>query len=84
MSDAREVWTILIVFKNGQPMTMCADEHTCKTCYENWIDSMGQGFEVGDNKLIEIDGFTDSADRAPCKFAFLYDEVLAIRTWRMY
>lgn len=80
-----EVWSLVVIFSTGDSMQICASEHACKTAHDRWTDSITKGFEVeGEDNLIEIEGFTDSADRAPRKMAFLADQVKCVSTWRLY
>lgn len=85
MNKNAEIWKITVVFKTGDAISMCTSEHACKTAYDSWIDSISAFDAEGTAAdLIEIDGITDTADRAPTKMGFLRSEVKAISILRMY
>ncbi len=81
-----EIWKITIIFKSADYSAVLASEHICKTAYDAWIDCVSQGFSTEDtpSDIIEIEGTTDTADRAPMKVAFLASEVKAVNVLRMY
>ncbi len=81
-----EIWKITIIFKSADYSAVLASEHACKTAYDTWMDCISQGYDAGGtpNDIIEIEGTTDTADRAPMKVAFLASEVKAVNVLRMY
>lgn len=79
-----EVWRVEIAFTNGASNSICCTEHNGKTAYEAWFDSRGGEFETITDKPIEIVGYTDTADRAYRKVAFMASEVNSISVYRVY
>lgn len=82
-----EVWRVEIGFNNGASNCICCTESGGKTAYDGWYDSRSGEFlsaERSAEKPIEIEGFTDTADKAYRKLAFIPSEVNSISVFRVY
>lgn len=85
MTSQGEIWKITIIFRSTDSVSLCTSEHACKTAYDQWIDRMVSFSAEGtDGDLIEVQGMTDTADKAPMQVACLASEVKAITVLRMY
>lgn len=78
-----EIWRVEIAFSNACTNSICCDESAAKTAYDEWFDFKSQSFDDVE-KPIQICGFTDSADKAIRKIAFMPSEVNCVSVWKMY
>jgi hypothetical protein len=71
-----------VVFNTGDSQQVLADEEVCRVAYQEWVDSMSS---YGDEtQLLQIAGFTDSADKAPLEVVARMNAIKSISIMKMY
>jgi hypothetical protein len=77
-----DTWAIRVIFDTGESSRVLADKQVCSEAYNEWVESM-DSYE-DESKLIQIEGFTDSADKAPLLMAVKVSSIKCISIWKMY
>lgn len=78
--DMNEVWSIQFLHSNGNCTEMYSDEGRVKTAYDEYVDSV----EAKTPVQIEVEGFTNTADRAQAKVSLDSESLDGVRVFKVF
>lgn len=78
-----DTWQVRLIFDLGDVVQICCTEHAAKTFYDEWVDAVEQE-EIAEVKVITLEGFCDTADRAPAKLAARPSTIKTINLVHLY
>lgn len=77
------IWSLRIVDVNGGSQPVCGAEEVLRATYEEWKNMVGQP-DGTTEKLLEVIGMCDSADRAELSFAIRSEDIRAMSLTKLY
>ena len=81
--SADRVWAVRIHFGSGETYEILTGENEAQRVFTEWTELVSGGYE-NPTALVQLSGFTNSADSAACLVAFLAKTIKGIDIWFMH
>ena len=79
----KEIWSVQIQVDTGDNLVVCCDRDTAQTFQGEWEEAMQATFEASTD-ILKIEGYTDTADRAPASWVGRADSIKGVGIGLMY
>jgi len=79
-----EIWSVRIWFHTGESVVICMrDEGSAEAARDEWEEAFNDFSEESETPL-KVEGFCDTADRAPLRLSYLPSSARSVGVCRMY